>query len=110
MERTEIFTTGAFLEAVEVEINGEKQWRWIVTKFEDESFLDREAIDVYTYANSQDKLFIQEAQGVYWVALRDRNGYQRFGEALQALGIPHQPYNGNLDDDLPEILDGLFNQ
>jgi len=47
--------------------------------------------------------------GVYWVALRDRNGYQRFGEALQALGIPHQPYNGNLDDDLPEILDGLFN-
>ena len=47
--------------------------------------------------------------GVHWVALRDRNGYQRFGEALQALGIPHQPYNGNLDDDLPEILDGLFN-
>ena len=43
------------------------------------------------------------------MALRDRNGYQRFGEALQALGIPHQPYNGNLDDDLPEILDGLFN-
>ena len=50
-----------------------------------------------------------EGLGVHWVALRDRNGYQRFGEALQALGIPHQPYNGNLDDDLPEILDGLFN-
>lgn len=47
--------------------------------------------------------------GVYWVALRDRNGYQRFGEALQALGIPHQPYNGNLDDDLPKILEELFN-
>jgi len=47
--------------------------------------------------------------GVYWVALRDRNGYQRFGEALQALGIPHKPYNGNLDDDLPKILEELFN-
>lgn len=47
--------------------------------------------------------------GVHWVALRDRNGYQRFGEALQALGIPHQPYNGNLDDDLPKILEELFN-
>ena len=46
--------------------------------------------------------------GVHWVALRDRNGYQRFGEALQALGIPHQPYNGNLDDDLPEIVESLF--
>ena len=43
--------------------------------------------------------------GVHWVALRDRNGYQRFGEALQALGIPHQPYNGNLDEDLPKILE-----
>ena len=47
--------------------------------------------------------------GVHWVALRDRNGYQRFGDALQALGIPHQPYNGNLDDDLPKILEELFN-
>lgn len=47
--------------------------------------------------------------GMHWVALRDRNGYQRFGEALQALGIPHQPYNGNLDDDLPKILEELFN-
>ena len=46
--------------------------------------------------------------GVHWVALRDRNGYQRFGEALQALGITHQPYNGNLDDDLPEIVESLF--
>ena len=47
--------------------------------------------------------------GVHWVALRDRNGYQRFGETLQALAIPHQPYNGNLDDDLPKIIEGLFN-
>lgn len=49
-----------------------------------------------------------EGLGVHWVALRDRNGYQRFGEALQALGIPHQPYNGNLDDDLPKIVESLF--
>jgi putative type II site-specific deoxyribonuclease len=47
--------------------------------------------------------------GVYWIALRDRNGYQRFGQTLQALGIPHQPYSGNLTNDLPKIVDNLFN-
>ena len=47
--------------------------------------------------------------GVYWIALRDRNGYQRFGQTLQALGIPHQPYSGNLTNDLPKIVDSLFN-
>jgi hypothetical protein len=46
--------------------------------------------------------------GVHWIALRDQKGYQRFGQTLQALGIPHQPYNGNLNDDLPKIVDCLF--
>jgi len=46
--------------------------------------------------------------GVHWIALRDQNGYQRFGQTLQALGIPHQPYNGNLNDDLPKIVESLF--
>ena len=46
--------------------------------------------------------------GVHWIALRDPNGYERFGQTLQALGIPHQPYNGNLNDDLPEIVESLF--
>ena len=59
MERTKIFTTGAFLEAIEVEIDGKKQWRWLATSFEDEIFLDGESTEVYTYANSQDGLFTQ---------------------------------------------------
>lgn len=46
--------------------------------------------------------------GVHWIALRDQKGYQRFGQTLQALGIPHQPYNGNLNDDLPKIVESLF--
>lgn len=46
--------------------------------------------------------------GVHWIALRDQNGYQRFRQTLQALGIPHQPYNGNLNDDLPKIVESLF--
>jgi hypothetical protein len=45
---------------------------------------------------------------VYWIALRDENGYKRFGEMLQKLNIPHTDYNGNLDVDLPKILDELF--
>lgn len=46
--------------------------------------------------------------GVHWIALRDQKGYQRFGQTLQVLGIPHQPYNGNLNDDLPKIVESLF--
>jgi len=42
------------------------------------------------------------------VALRDKDGYKRFKLALEILGIPHTDYNGNLDEDLPIILDGLF--
>lgn len=46
--------------------------------------------------------------GVHWIALRDANGYRRFGLALEKLGISHADYNGNLDADLPKILDKLF--
>ncbi len=46
--------------------------------------------------------------GVNWVALRDKSGYKRFKLALEKLNIPHKDYNGNLDEDLPRILDGLF--
>ena len=46
--------------------------------------------------------------GVNWVALRDRDGYKRFGEILIKLNIPHTDYNGDLDVDLPKILDELF--
>jgi hypothetical protein len=46
--------------------------------------------------------------GVNWVALRDKDGYKRFGLALKKFGIPHKDYNGDLDVDLPKILDELF--
>ena len=46
--------------------------------------------------------------GVNWIALRDENGYKRFGLALEKFNIPHTDYNGNLESDLPEILEELF--
>lgn len=49
-----------------------------------------------------------EQLGISWVALRDKEGYKRFGLALERFGIPHTDYNGNLDEDLPRILNELF--
>jgi hypothetical protein len=46
--------------------------------------------------------------GVNWIALRDQDGYKRFGLTLEKLNIPHTDYNGDLDIDLPRILDELF--
>lgn len=46
--------------------------------------------------------------GVCWVACRDTEGYKRFKFALQRFGIPFTDYNGNLDEDLPRILEELF--
>ncbi|MDR0420717.1 MAG: CfrBI family restriction endonuclease, partial [Prevotellaceae bacterium] len=49
-----------------------------------------------------------EELNVFWVALRDTDGYKRFKHALKNLNIPHTDYNGNLNEDLPKILDKLF--
>ena len=46
--------------------------------------------------------------GISWVTLREPNGYERFKIALERFDIPHIDYNGNLNDDLPKILDELF--
>ncbi|OAV71902.1 CfrBI restriction endonuclease [Bacteroidales bacterium Barb4] len=46
--------------------------------------------------------------GINWIALRGENGYKKFGEILHKLNIPYVNYYGNLDNDLPEILDELF--
>ncbi|MDR1911820.1 MAG: CfrBI family restriction endonuclease [Helicobacteraceae bacterium] len=51
-----------------------------------------------------------EQSGVMWVALREKNGFRRFKTILEKLDIPHQDYCGNLDVDLPIILDELFAQ
>lgn len=45
---------------------------------------------------------------VSWVACRDENGYKRFAQVLQRFNIPYTEYNGNLDEDLPKILDTII--
>lgn len=49
-----------------------------------------------------------EQLGKEWVALRDPDGYKKFADVLKKLGIPYTEYNGNLDSDLPVILNDLF--
>jgi len=49
-----------------------------------------------------------EQLGISWVALRDKEGYKRFMLTLERFDIPHIDYNGDLDMDLPRILDELF--
>ncbi|MBP3564065.1 MAG: CfrBI family restriction endonuclease [Alistipes sp.] len=50
-----------------------------------------------------------EQLGKEWVALRDPDGYKKFATVLDNLGIPHNAYNGNIDNELPGIIDELFN-
>ncbi|MBP3709829.1 MAG: CfrBI family restriction endonuclease [Treponema sp.] len=46
--------------------------------------------------------------GICWIACRDENGFKRFSYALDKFHIPYTNYNGNLDADLPTILDELL--
>lgn len=45
---------------------------------------------------------------VSWVACRDKEGYKRFKLALDKFGIPYTDYNGNLDIDLPLVVDDIM--
>lgn len=47
--------------------------------------------------------------GVKWIACRDYNGYRKFGNILAELEIPYTDYNGDINVDLPLILNELFN-
>lgn len=47
--------------------------------------------------------------GIHWIALRDANGFRKFKSILEKLQIPYKDYKGNLDEDLPNILNTLFN-
>ncbi|MDR0971072.1 MAG: CfrBI family restriction endonuclease, partial [Bacteroidales bacterium] len=49
-----------------------------------------------------------DALGISWVALRDKEGYKRFKLALEKLKIPHIDYIGNLDEDIPNILNEII--
>lgn len=46
--------------------------------------------------------------GVCWVACRDKEGYKRFKLVLDKYKIPYIDYNGNLEQDLPVILNNLL--
>jgi hypothetical protein len=52
-----VYATGVFLQAVEVLIDGKKQWRWIAVGFEDDTYFDGKTIELYDYANSFEGLF-----------------------------------------------------
>lgn len=49
-----------------------------------------------------------DSRDVYWVELRDTDGYKRFRKVLEDLQIPHKNYSGNVDQDLPEIFETIF--
>lgn len=46
--------------------------------------------------------------GVSWVACRDEKGYKRFADALRKYSIPFTDYNGNIENDIDDILEELF--
>ena len=51
-----IYTTGAYLESIQCIINNKKQWRWVVTSFEEDSFSDGKCIDPLAYGDSENRL------------------------------------------------------
>lgn len=60
LESNTLYTVGAFLKPMRVEIGGKKQWRWIVIGFEDSTFLDGKEIDVYDYSETIEGLLKEE--------------------------------------------------
>ena len=51
-----IFSTGVHLQSEECAINGKKQWRWVAVNFEDESFMNGEAVNPVEYAKKRKDL------------------------------------------------------
>lgn len=49
-----------------------------------------------------------EQLGICWIACRDENGFKRFKLALDKFNIPYTNYSGNLDQDLPQVLNEVF--
>lgn len=56
--------------------------------------------------SQQNKNQIEESNAS-WVALRDKDGFRRFEIVLNRFKIPYVKYNGNLDKDLPKILEEI---
>lgn len=49
-----------------------------------------------------------EQLGICWIACRDENGFKRFKLALDKFNISYTNYSGNLDQDLPQVLNEVF--
>lgn len=49
-----------------------------------------------------------DSLGVCWVELRTNKGFKRFKKVLETFEIPHENYNGNVEDDLEGIIDEIF--
>lgn len=45
---------------------------------------------------------------VCWVELRTDDGYKKFKKVLEDLEIPHDDYEGNVEDDIEDIIDEIF--
>lgn len=45
---------------------------------------------------------------VEWIEMRDHNGYKRFKKVLENLDIPHEDFEGDINEKLEEIFDELF--
>lgn len=49
-----------------------------------------------------------DSLGIEWVEMRTHNGYRRFMEVLENLGIPHKDFTGNINERLKEIFLDIF--
>ncbi len=58
MKDNVIWADNVELQAVEVEINGQKQWRWVATNFEGDIYQNGKQIDIFTHADTFEKLFV----------------------------------------------------
>ena len=61
-ETDKIFATGVFLQPVDCEINGKRQWRWVAVGFEDDSYLNGERIDICDYADNIEGLIAESEE------------------------------------------------
>ena len=61
MKPSSIYTTGAFVHPVEMkDENGSHVWRWVVSSFEDESFLDGETCSPIESAETCENLLLPD--------------------------------------------------
>lgn len=63
--QNKIFATGVHLQALQIDIDGNMQWRWIAVGFEDDTFFNGKNIDVYDYANTFEELINNSESKVF---------------------------------------------